>query len=168
MQAASASSHLGCTADPHDMPETSDRDGLAHTGSIEPPPLVPAPDAREQEATELAAVRRQYSRASSHRRPDQGRAEREPESSLGRLSFRIAQFWRRQVSIIVPHDSCRDHLGTAPSILSFCIRLLYSTAFLFKDSEAGCRNAILPGGRTTTHVSLSCDRCLSPPSPNIF
>lgn len=122
MQAASATSHLGCTADLHDMPETSDRDGPAHTDSVEPPLFVHAPDAREQEATELAAVRRQYSRASSYR-PEQGR-ERETEHALSRLAFRIAQFWRRQVSIIVPHDSCRDHLGTAPSLFSFCLPLL--------------------------------------------
>lgn len=125
MQVASASSRQpGHTAeDLHDMPETSDRDAPAQPDT-DPPLVIPASDAHEREATELAAVRRQYSRASSHRRPSEAGTEREPATPFGRLALHVSKFWGRQVSIIVPHVSCRDHLGTAPFEVTFAIRFL--------------------------------------------
>jgi hypothetical protein len=91
------------------MPETSDRDPPA--GTEDPTLEPPARDAREREATELAALRRQYSRASSYNRPRLDTPSRDPETPLGRFTSRLVKFWGRQVSVIVPHESCRDHLG---------------------------------------------------------
>jgi hypothetical protein len=128
--------------DPVDMPETSDRDPPGHSTADEPPPpVLPAADAREQEATELAALRRQYSRASS-RRQGQGTTSREPETLFGRFAYNTARFWSRQVSVIVPHEACRDHLGTA---LSHPILSVRRAAFLFQATEAAIRKAISPG-----------------------
>ncbi|KIM97992.1 hypothetical protein OIDMADRAFT_182346 [Oidiodendron maius Zn] len=94
--------------DPVDMPETSDRD-----------PVLPAADAREREATELAGLRRQYSRASSYRRQGQGTTSREPETPFGRFAYNTARFWSRQVSVIVPHEACRDHLALERTFLGY-------------------------------------------------
>lgn len=68
-------------------------------------------DARE--ATELARLRQNYSRASSysHHRPGPGSISRKPATALGRFTYSLSRFWRHQVSIVVPHASCRDHLG---------------------------------------------------------
>lgn len=68
-------------------------------------------DARED--TELARLRRNYSRASSHRPQAQGSStvSRAPSTVLGRLSYIVSRSWRHQVSITVEHSTCRDHLG---------------------------------------------------------
>jgi hypothetical protein len=120
------------------MAETSDRNAPGRSTADEPPPppILPAADAREREATELAALRRQYSRASSYRRPGQGITSRKPETAFGRVVYNIARFWSRQVSVTVPHEACRDHLGTAlfRSLLS-----IRRSAFLFQASEAAFR-----------------------------
>jgi hypothetical protein len=64
------------------------------------------------EATELARLRRNYSRASTYRQPGSSTASKKPTNLLERFTFAVCKFWKRQVSVIVPHVSCRDHLGT--------------------------------------------------------
>jgi len=66
-------------------------------------------DARED--TELARLRRNYSRASSYRPQGSSTASPKPSGLLGRLSYIVSRFWRHQVSITVEHSTCRDHLG---------------------------------------------------------
>ena len=44
-------------------------------------------------------------------------AQRPADATLNRAYFpstrrSLAKMWQRQVSVIVPHDACRDHFGT--------------------------------------------------------
>lgn len=71
-------------------------------------------DARE--ATELARIRRQYSRASTHHLQGSSTVSNKPGSILGRFRYSLSRFWKHQVSVVVPHDTCRDHLGMSISI----------------------------------------------------
>jgi hypothetical protein len=71
-------------------------------------------DARD--ATELARLRRQYSHVSSHHLQGSSTAARKPTSILGRFRYSLSNFWKHQVSIVVPHNTCRDHLGMSISI----------------------------------------------------
>jgi hypothetical protein len=66
-------------------------------------------DARED--TELARLRRNYSRASSHRPQGSSTTSKKPTGPLERLTYVVSRFWRHQVSITVEHSTCRDHLG---------------------------------------------------------
>ena len=141
------------SAPPVDMAETSNRDPPGRSTADEPPPpVLPAADALEREATELAALRRHYSRASS-RRPGQGVTSREPETLFGRVAYNIARFWSRQVSVTVPHESCRDHLGMD---LSHSILFIRMSAFLLQASEVAFRNVIFPGSRNIAQAR-SCE-----------
>jgi hypothetical protein len=69
----------------------------------------------ERGNTELARLRRNYSRASTARTVaasnyDPTRAEK--ASSLPeKLTAACRKFWRQQISITVDHSTCRDHLG---------------------------------------------------------
>ena len=89
-------------------------------------PDAPLPDAQapaeddwsaqsdEREATELARLRRNYSRASSYHQPEANPTRNSKPANLReRLTRGISTFWRRQISVNVPHDSSRDHLGTS-------------------------------------------------------
>ncbi|KAH8813202.1 hypothetical protein F5884DRAFT_328227 [Xylogone sp. PMI_703] len=68
------------------------------------------------EATELARLRRQYSRASTTtlhvRRP-------KPSTILARVGYAITQFWRHHISITVDHVWCRDHLALERTFLGY-------------------------------------------------
>jgi hypothetical protein len=99
------------------MATTSDHDHQAPTE--EPEPEEPLPvfqaaecetvgDAPELEATELEQLRRNYTRASKSTT-----ISKKPSNPLQRFTYAIAKFWRHQVSVTVPHESCRDHLGMA-------------------------------------------------------
>lgn len=66
-------------------------------------------DARE--ATELARLRRNYSRASQRQR-GLARSLSRPNGLLKRGLYALNTFWKNQISVVVPHDACRDHLGT--------------------------------------------------------
>jgi hypothetical protein len=65
------------------------------------------------EATELSRIRTNYSRATaSHRQQAASNsASRAPPTGLWRCKYAITKFWNRQISVIVPHEACRDHLG---------------------------------------------------------
>jgi hypothetical protein len=63
------------------------------------------------EATELARLRRNYSRASSYHPPGTTSTTKKPTTVLERFAYSIKKFWRHQVSITVEHSTCRDHLG---------------------------------------------------------
>jgi len=102
------------------MATTSDHDHQAPTEEPEPegpPPQEPPPvyqaaecetvgEAPELEATELEQLRRNYTRASKSTT-----ISKKPTTPLQRFTYAIAKFWRHQVSVTVPHESCRDHLG---------------------------------------------------------
>ena len=70
----------------------------------------------EREALELNAT------ASSARNVRRSLAEVNP---LRRLALSLAFFWRRQISLIVSYDDCRDHFGEPSSgIWTHCLRSL--------------------------------------------
>jgi hypothetical protein len=104
------------------MAETLDHDPPA---SIEEPdePLPNAPtedspaERNAREATELTHVNnlrhnRSPASSSSHQ-PGSSTAVKKPTTFLERFIYGVTKFWRHQVSITVPHDTCRDHLGTS-------------------------------------------------------
>lgn len=65
-------------------------------------------DELSSEATELDRIRTNYRRVTtSHTTVP----SREPQSSLDHLIYSISKFWRLQVSVVVAHEHCRDHLG---------------------------------------------------------
>lgn len=72
-----------------------------------------ATDARLEASTELARLRLNYSRASSHpsRVLGSGPTAKKPSSLLEQCIYAVKRAWGHQVSIIVDHDTCRDHLG---------------------------------------------------------
>jgi hypothetical protein len=72
-----------------------------------------------REDTELARLRRNYSRASSARLQGSSIASRsrKPSTLLERLTHIVSGFWRHQVSITVEHSTCRDHLGVFLRVL---------------------------------------------------
>jgi hypothetical protein len=94
------------------MPEISDHRNRQE--SDEPFPDVAA-DIQEEtdarEATELKHVRSNYQRASSSREQGSSTRSQKPTTLLERLVFGISRFYRHQISVTVPHDKCRDHLG---------------------------------------------------------
>lgn len=95
------------------MAETSDHHAQStfedHDEDRDPDVSPEERDARE--ATELARVRRQYSRASTSRLQGSSTTSHRPTSIRGRFRYSVTKFWKHQVSIVVPHDTCRDHLG---------------------------------------------------------
>jgi hypothetical protein len=62
------------------------------------------------EAIELNRLRRDYTRASSHR-PEPNTLSQKPTTLIGRTRYGIKRFWMHQISIKVDHHTCRDHLG---------------------------------------------------------
>ena len=69
------------------------------------------------EDTELETLRRNYSRASAaHVRTNSISSKARPSSVVGRAKQRVWRFWSNQVSVTVPHEKCRDHLGETVSI----------------------------------------------------
>ena len=68
-------------------------------------------DRNAREDTELARLRRNYSRASSYRPQGSSTASKRPTTLLGRFTYTVSKFWRHQISITVEHSTCRDHLG---------------------------------------------------------
>lgn len=74
-------------------------------------------DRNAREDTELARLRRNYSRASSYRQQSSSTGSTKPSNLLERFAYAISGFWRHQVSVTVEHSTCRDHLGTFMRIL---------------------------------------------------
>lgn len=63
------------------------------------------------EATELSRIRSQYSRTTDlYRRASSSNSRASPRG-LRRLTYAIWKFWRNQISVVVAHEACRDHLG---------------------------------------------------------
>ncbi|QSZ37464.1 hypothetical protein DSL72_008562 [Monilinia vaccinii-corymbosi] len=79
--------------------------------SGEPPDLSP-PERDSWESTELSELphgRQKHAHPSSpHALDPPGNTA--PTGLLGRLTYSISKFWRRQVSVTVDHAACRDHL----------------------------------------------------------
>jgi len=64
------------------------------------------------EATELSRIRSNYSRATdSYRRASRPNAQASPATGMWRWKHTIHKFWKDQISVIVAHEACRDHLG---------------------------------------------------------
>lgn len=74
-------------------------------------------DARED--TQLARLRRQYSRATSHHQQGSAKTSRKPTTLLKRFKYSLFKFWRHQISIVVPHEACRDHLALERTFLGY-------------------------------------------------
>jgi hypothetical protein len=75
-------------------------------------------DRNAREDTELARLRRNYSRASSYRPQGSSTSSKKPATVLERLVYIVSRFWRHQISIKVEHSTCRDHLGKSYEL--FC------------------------------------------------
>lgn len=88
----------------------------------EPPPPpshnLPLQERDQLQATELAQVRSNYQRASSNRLQGTGNPNMPKRSTnpVALLVYNVKKFWRHQISITVPHEACRDHLGTLEKI----------------------------------------------------
>ncbi|CZS99085.1 uncharacterized protein RAG0_07562 [Rhynchosporium agropyri] len=107
------------------MAETADINSPQAPGQLEEPSTVhlnspgsisPGTDARE--ATELARLRSNYTRATSYRQAGLSVASIKPDGFLERFSYTVRAFWRRQISITVAHETCRDHLGKPTDVSS--------------------------------------------------
>lgn len=73
-------------------------------------------DARE--ATELGRLGRHYTHASSYHQQRCSISSRNPTAPLVRFKYSLSKFWGHQVSVVVPHEACRDHLGTLSQMFS--------------------------------------------------
>lgn len=97
------------------------------------------------EATELGRLRSRYSSTSlrrSHSQTTSGIQTHEVSGYIAKCKASVGKFWRNQISITAPHDSCRDHLGesTHPSYsmvflrhLSYHLPLSFHCACLRRD-----------------------------------
>jgi hypothetical protein len=99
------------------MAETSDHNPQA---LIEQEPDEPLPEAGPEtapaetdarEATELSRIRSNYMRATSYREQGSSTHSKKPTTLPERFTYGISKFYRHQVSVTVPHETCRDHLG---------------------------------------------------------
>jgi len=87
---------------------------MAETSDQRPQSLLVVPtddfpadtDADAREATELALLDKSILR----RNPSHASTARQAKERFTFTSG-ASKFWRRQISVTVPHDSCRDHLG---------------------------------------------------------
>jgi hypothetical protein len=77
------------------------------------------------EATELSRIRSNYSRATDSYRAASGSIARASPTGVWRWKHAIYQFWKGQISIIVAHEACRDHLG----MYAITIYLIYHVYF---------------------------------------
>ncbi|KAG0651456.1 hypothetical protein D0Z07_2051 [Hyphodiscus hymeniophilus] len=145
------------------MAETSDQDPQALIGEPEEPdvphPTAPTEDlptgadAEERdarEATELALLdrlRRNYSHASTAHQQGSSTAARKPSTFLARFTYGVSKFWRHQIRVTVPYDTCRDHLGMSkeqvPLPTSLALSMIGITvAQLFRLQHAPTPNAL--------------------------
>jgi hypothetical protein len=80
------------------------------------------------EATELSRIRTQYSRATeSYRRAPSSTSQASP-TGLWRWKYAIRKIWKNQISIIVPHEACRDHLGMYAITISLTCHVYFHLA----------------------------------------
>lgn len=137
------------------MAETSDHNPQALIEEPEEPlPNAPTEDSPAErdarEATELARLRRNYSRASTYRQQGSSIASKKPASLLERFTYGVSKFWRHQVSVTVPHDTCRDHLGMSRNTF-------HSRPTSFKASQTQHYGYFLFGIGTTLPKACSCN-----------
>lgn len=67
-------------------------------------------DVEVRESTELDRLRRNYSRVSSRQPPRTTISK--PSTLVQKVTYEFQKFWRHQISVVVAHEDCRDHLGT--------------------------------------------------------
>jgi len=88
------------------------------------------------EATELERLRSRYShtQATSIRHPDGHNFSTDSQrlTLINRLFTAVIEpakkFWKNQVSVIVPHDDCRDHLALERTFMSYLRTSLVASA----------------------------------------
>jgi hypothetical protein len=119
------------------MAQESERETVEITSIVNEQLGSPATHRRDSsalEATELSRIRRQYSRVSSSHHTASFTVSRRSTSLNGwaKIKYTMSKFWKNQISVIVDHDACRDHLGMH-WFLSVFVRLVL-------DSRLGLLN----------------------------
>lgn len=91
------------------------------------------------EATELSRIRTNYSRATDSYRRAPSSTPASP-TRLWRWKYAVRKFWWSQISIVVPHAACRDHLGmyaiTTSLICHFYFRIAYRSVQVIQPWSA--------------------------------
>ncbi|KAH9220506.1 hypothetical protein DL95DRAFT_329108 [Leptodontidium sp. 2 PMI_412] len=82
-------------------------------------PARTSADTSAREATELARIRSNYTRASSYHQAGSSIASAKPDGLLECFSHTVRAIWRRQISITVAHSTCRDHLALERTFLGY-------------------------------------------------
>jgi hypothetical protein len=92
---------------------------------VSPPPIAQVQDSRPREVTnprrdindlevvELSRIRTDYRRATASYHTASVRTSTGPPTGLRWLKHAVSKFWRSQISMVVAHEACRDHLGTS-------------------------------------------------------
>ena len=119
---------------------------------------VDASERDAREATELVPLDRLLRNASSSRQLESSVASKKPANFVESLVHGVSKFWRHQISVIVPHDKCRDHLGTSsslPAATSSHGLLLWSVSYLGSTTELekSCLAACACSGASAPSVS---------------
>jgi hypothetical protein len=73
--------------------------------------------------TELSRIRSNYSRATASYREQAASVltiPPKPRTGIRKLSHAVKHFWAHQISVIVPHAACRDHLGMYAYVTYLC------------------------------------------------
>ncbi|KAF7864074.1 hypothetical protein EAF04_007039 [Stromatinia cepivora] len=100
------------------MAETSSHRQSLEEAEEPPEPSSPERDQWEStELSELAHIRQNYTNASSSHVLGPGSTA--PAGFLGRLTYNVSKFWRRQISVTVDHVACRDHLAVERTFLAY-------------------------------------------------
>lgn len=113
--------------------------------SSQDPPFGPTTARRGSnvlQATELAKIRKQYSNASTAAQssPAIRRVQAPAPGSLAYLVYQIKKLWRNQISVVVDHEDCRDHLGMyAPLVFLFVESVLCLLPATCGCMEKPCR-----------------------------
>ena len=78
-------------------------------------------EAHRLEATEMGDYSRDNSISACPDGDVPDRIGRQHEDHFFSFLIPVKTFWRRQISVIVAHDACRDHLGTYMFLLCFTL-----------------------------------------------
>lgn len=81
------------------------------------------------EATELTRIKTNYSRATDSYSRAQGSIARASPTGVWRWKNAIYKFWRDQISTIVAHEACRDHLGMYAITTSLVCHIYFHFAY---------------------------------------
>ncbi|KAH8596602.1 hypothetical protein B0O99DRAFT_102823 [Bisporella sp. PMI_857] len=76
-------------------------------------------DAAPIEATELSQIRSNYALVSSNYQGGSHTPLKKSSNIFEHITYNIQKFWRLQVRVVVPHESCRDHLALERTYLAY-------------------------------------------------